>query len=1433
MLRVLSKIGKVRRYFSTNFQKPTSGLFELLRQYEHDKSLIHSNSFLALEKAYEFSELVMLKMEESTELSEKLESSNGPVNATLIKTYFNFRKQYGFNETFLAHILKLMVKQNERGLDFVKIGQDLYGQYLLKSPLFEYILDDIKLLTNDSIEVDLDSFRSIIKSLTQLEYKDNDLIQNIFVKLLKMTNVHNVELAGEDHGQNDYIVKPSLKNYTNILTKESFLDALEKIIKIKNDPGSVKKSYQEIKSYNPEAEEVNFDSLLERLEKLIKNFAGINLDFFHTISSIRNYYFDLKSEDKMKFIKENPNLYLDFLRLEKKLIICGFLMPKDLLDHKNKSPRDLEVIIENFLLKHNVDPDLIAKLISTANANNKSPQIDHNPLIEDSKITNFVKENVYSGILGCMDELFNMSFAKFSAINPEKNYKYPSFKRAFGDTGNVFQDLINQTGPALDQDLMDFNPIVCPEKSVIGHFGYTTIYQNLCQNFDEMLQKFRSDDSPDAVKLENFNIHLLLQTYIISRKARFGDESNQIEEMIIKKLDRGFICSENTIELISENLEFVSDKIFKNYFKSPEVKNIFQNYMKNQIESKENDLSKKISVIFTGIAVSRIIKNDQYVTNLLSLVFVLLSKENMKQIYNSRLKREIPLPSWYIKYLFVFDFAKNGISPEEKETSILFEKAMAKITSYLNIDFENKLNEDPAYHMMYQTLFNLPINDNTFTAQNLLAMRLILPLFPVFILKGQKSAVFLLKSEQHCDSVMTTFHKLFFRRQFGKIDVSFVNIRDFFARENYQKELNFDFKENVVEFIKSLVEIKNSETSFGYFYNLFLSAIETNDHDSKSYHDFASNLTILLQKIKSANDDLIIQKNTQKNVEHFGLFHFYVCYAEKVLKEKFPEKSPNKLLGLKIEIEKTINLFLEKNDILKTSDFQLKNKHFGLEGYNLSDENKPSDIEERPSSKFKISEISEFLNLKVFSLSSYFLIESWRENILKNSSIIQFFETKRTFFNKFSNLKKVILPNTSGRKLKRPEFQLFWEDIVKPSTEFARENAIKYESLARINEDADLTSELKWQISLLNFLYEFRAHKDIASMLLAFVSLPFWQNLFITHETLHQIPNELNKEDNLLNFETSEYSYFFDPKTPVKKEESEYKKLMMSKAELRQKIDELRDEIEVQIPKLFKEANSEKSRARLYDGYFKKKQEYHQLLKKYEKEINPMVSMYDGEYYKDLIFKIEIKKKNETEDKILNENNNENAILTNNEQIRSFGEYLSLDFVAKFKVKLGMKTSNEENKFIDELSKNQIIDFIDSKYPFQSFLAKKQIKEVFSEKDFKFFEEHFPSSNIRDFSQNSISDFLCVFALLIDHNNLKKIQNEAIVSNFMKMYQFPVKNFTEQSLHETLNFHPKNSIRFYVNYLERRKWRDSLKISDTDLEILKDMLTILRCFIKS
>ena len=1410
MIRVLKRITPHRSFSQTTPLKSPKNILDYVKQYRQDKSIIHSRTFQALERVFEFQQTVEFKMQELTFTQQAFSQKQGTVNLALLKQYFDIRKEIGFNENIIAHVLSLIVLQNDRGVDHVSIGNDLFGKFLRNSPLFGYLIDDIKLLTNDSVEVDLDSLKSIINSLAKLEFKDQHLIELITEKLLKLSIIANPTLVNNDNLVAPEYLRPSIGNYNNILSGETLQKALKSILDIKQNPGNVKQAAQTIRKFSLENEN-DMDKILSQLETLMKSFAVLNIDFFHTIDSIREYYFDLKTPEKIKFMQANPDLYLDFLRLESKLVLCGYLMPKHLIGDSSENLEETKMVVDNFLFQQKIDPVFVEQLL-TINA-----KLENKEQIESKfnrlKNTGQVKyEIVYSSLLDCFDELFNLATNKFPAVDSSENYRFESFAKAFGEGSNSFKDTCVKLLGENNKDLLDLNAMTNKQNVVMGHFGYTLTYQYLCTKFNEFMQIVQIVSPANTLKLPQFSFQLLVQAYVISRKSGNSIQSEQLQELISQHCKNYQKITPQILKIIQNNLEQISDSVFREILKSSFIsEDILFEFIDQEMSETNKTLGDQISLLFFGLVCTRVAKGISFKTKLLKLLKGVLTQKTLEDIYNSRLKLEIPLPTSYIKFYFVVDFASTNIDQQDIKLRHLFDKALVRITSYLNIDWENKLTEDPAYRMIFESLVSTSIKHNNVLSQTFVGMNIILPLFPVLILNGHDKIVFLLKSEQYENSIMTKFQGNYFKLLIKATKLSFVNVSHFFATKDFQKQLNFDLRTDLDHFISGLIKSDNyADKRPVDWLNRFVECFDANKEDSAEYKEFVSNALILLTRVQlklSPTVRTMNQKLLKTNLQHLT---FWVSAFEQHMTDHFTHKSIQPFRTLKNDIRGEMELYISK--ILPSeSDISLKNKHFGLEPYSDAHNN-------------SLNFVYDFLNLKAFSRSSYFLVSSWKKELEPTFGTVQFFESGLTFFNKFSQLKKVILPNVLNRKLSKPTFQLFWEQIVRPSSLQARNNSLKYELLANHNQHSIPTDSQKWQISLLNFGYEFRAQENLPEILQQLCQLDFWGKLAVIMTQTDQHLPDNTQNQNKLEFDLSEFAYFFDPRISQQREIGNYKSAMQPKTKLRTDIISLKSKIEQEIPELFKVANSDASRKRLFDEYHSLKQDYLELLKEYQHTIDPTDSVFQDQEFKDLVYKIESASHDQPQ---INHSTPDNAFFDTQDHLRAFVENFLMDFVACYKLSLNLSLTDSEKQLQTKL-KTGTISFFKIGYPKTPLLEFVKLEDVFSETDFKFLSDNFPSAQFQLFKNQSISDFLCILSIFFDHNQIAKLRNEQIIKTHLSKSKNTDSDVLAPALIASLEIFPKNSLRFYQNYLERKKWQSSLIITDEDLTIFKEMLSILQ-----
>jgi hypothetical protein len=164
--------------------------------------------------------------------------------------------------------------------------------------------------------------------------------------------------------------------------------------------------------------------------------------------------------------------------------------------------------------------------------------------------------------------------------------------------------------------------------------------------------------------------------------------------------------------------------------------------------------------------------------------------------------------------------------------------------------------------------------------------------------------------------------------------------------------------------------------------------------------------------------------------------------------------------------------------------------------------------------------------------------------------------------------------------------------------------------------------------------------------------------------------------------------------------------------------------------------------------------------------------------------------------------------------------------VTLYKQSSGTPLTFEETHALETLRPAKI-QLTGKSYSLDINLQSLTLKSILSPSDELFLSFEFPSMRINQFMDCPITDFLCAVAILGDVNNVNQVRNRQLILVESKNLIDSPEEFVDD-LMDTMTVLPRNSLRFYQNYLEAKKWHEAISVSPDDLKIFKEMLTLTR-----
>jgi hypothetical protein len=1440
--RLFSK--RTLRNFSIQ-SKEIKKIADRLQSYQKDKNHVSNHLYYSIEKIYKYDVLVEEKVKHLKNFPENMKDISSSLNADLVREYFKIRLEVGFNESLLAGLLRTLAGQTHRNHDYRELKADIAGPFLLQSPIFKLVVDDIRLLTFEKMEIDLSKLASIVRSLTKLDYKDPALMKKLLDKMMYL--IRNPKSAINELGDNskEQLLQPSLQNYSQILDKSVFKGFLDDIMQIKNEPINANRALKELKRIENEDVE-DLDQLLTRLDSVISNYKTINIEFLNTIMSIRSYYFDLKEEEKLALLKSHPDIYLDFLRLENNLIKCGFLMPRDLLESSSKEDQEsVSLLLENLILEVGADPKFISDLLQL---NDKSTRLsDSNENFSESSIlrdtqnssggiqlaskneqiiqdeaNRFTSDDsyFYARVLEVLESILDNMRSRTSCIDPKDNYRFEGFRYAFNDSGNSIRDVMKDKLGKIPFDPSASFQVIDEEKTNIGHFYFTKAFDICHEISQQLLQDLKTKirESPFNSETDLLDLEGSIRLFLVGQKVLNIDLIKFAEEKVISQLESGAPISIEALQTVARATEHLSHPILAKIINIAGEKNLFNPNVVEKLFKSDDPLSEHINVAFFYYSVLSLSESKDNLAALKKLIFNFASNENLKSIYYFHYKKEIPVTYEYHKLYYVLQFIKEHEKEFSEHSDMKsmtdFEKARIKVNSYLNIDFQYLIQGDPVFAM----IFNKMIETNPETAQNLQDLHLLLdiplPILPPIVFKTPAATHCLVLNlpNENENSVSSAVRRAFLKSRISNSEIQIINIVKFFADNEFYRSMNFDFSQNLDEILKGIWEIKHSNQGAEMkAVEAIFSISSHNLKDSKKLKDQKSHFIKIFSNIERSVSNSQSFDDTKMSIIRKALVFYIKAFLE-VLSREILESQKVELQNLANEIGGKI----PANQLAFCEfPFSFHGKRFSLEKIIKSD---AANVDCR-----------NFINYKTFSDPSYIFIESWRNEIEEYLDPMQFSESVDSFYTKNGRFKKLLLPCVTGRQISRPSFQFFWEELAYSTNKDQKQKVITYETIASLNNYSRLNMRNRWRVSLLNFVYELKTQANLQETLTRIFELDFWKILLKNRNESANAKgiqkNDIENVDPLLTY--SDVEYFINRSIKAKIVASPYEDFMKSKIEIKKSLEYWKDLFEVTLPKLYSLAESDLARQNIHDTYVNAKEKYMEALTAYENDFAVVDSAFNVDYFKDLIMSINSKENEENKDSLTSLNQKTSV----NQDIAAISLENCLKHLIIFKENYGKELNVEEKIFKQKWSETIAHDGI-SDTSAKNITSNWTIGEILSENDCKFFEENFLHSKIENFKQEKFTDFLTMFNLLLNPDSIAVKEASLFVESRLSHSDDSRIEFNANQLTDFIVSPISNVTRFDLEYSLNNIWFKSSRINDSERKILKEMLSVYKSKLK-
>lgn len=1438
IIRLFSKRG-ARQFSVTN--KEVAAMLDMLQNYKRDKSTLNNHFYHSIEKLYKYDTMIKEKIDHLASMPKTIGENSITLNSDIIREYFRIRKEIGFNEELLAGLLRTLAGLKYRNYDYNSLKSDIWGKHLVQSPLFRLVIDDVKLLAYDKMEVDLEQLSSIFNSLTKLDYKEPELTQKLLNKIIYIIKNPRITLNELGDAKKEQLLDTSLQNYSTLVEKNLFKDLLKDILQVKNEPHRATTIISELQALERQEVE-DLDNVLERIETVLDHYKSLNIEFLNTILSIRSYYFDLRQDQKLEIMKKYPDIYLDFLRMENSLIQCGILMPKDLIE--NASPEDQEsltLLMEQMLLEIGADPKFLTQMMQTNPKVVEKAVYDPKStlLLEEGQtkggiqVAPFIKAVVasedpnilandnyfYSRVIEALDSIVDNMRARISCLDEKDNYRFDGFRHAFNDTLDSIKEMAKKKFGKIIENPDEFFSVIDHEKTTLGYFYYGKVF-DICQEVVEelhnlLLTKIR--DNAETCEADLLNVEGCLRLYILGQKSLNDSLSQFAKEKLALQLSKAEPITLEALQVMAKNLEFVSKDILNDIIKLAGVKNLAKPEFVFEFLKSNFSLSDQINSAFFFYTLTRFSGDKESEQAFKEAIFKFATHQNLADIYFFKYRKEIPVTYEYTKLFYIFEFLKKNQSEyaasKVVQNMIDLEKARIKVKSYLDTDFEFTLRGDPVFAM----IFNQLVETNPQIAQNLQDMHSLIDvpfsILPTVISKTQQATNCLILNfpSEAEDSMASEIRRDFIVSRIPNASVNIRNIRKFFQNNQFYINMNFQFAENLDDILKETLLIeKNVSGEEGELINTVFELVKVKENDGHAVQKKKEHLLKVFLTLENSVKNSQEMESTKMTVIRKALV-FYSSVFLNVFKGDLSEKQVSEITKLISAVKNQIPED-KKGDIVFPYSFHGKRFSF-----------------DRPDSLQTRRDHREFLNYKTFSEQGYFLFRNWQIELEEYLDPMQFSQSSDYFYNKNGKLNKTLLPSIDGRQLSRPSFQYFWEELVYTTNKDQKQKIVAYETIASLNNFAKISPENRWKVALLNFAYEFKAKADISDQLDKLFQCDFWNVLLdefaqSTNNSNKSSSNNNSSQNELFNFE--DLSYYLDGKIKPRYRATPYEDFMRSKIEIKKSLEYWKDMFDVTLPKLYSMADSDAAKENIYKAYMNAKHKYLEAMQDYQDNLAVIDSAFNIGYFKDLI--VHIRTSEDEDDRRRNSNSlPKKALINNASDLERLTKNAVLKHLIIFKESQGHELTQKEKLFKNSWKQTVSEQGTDNAFVYSS-LSNVTIREAFSEKDIRFFENNFIHSKIQSFGDQKLSDFLTILNLLLNPELIAVEESRLFVESHLPSVTDSSLKFDSNQLADFIASPISNSSRFDLDYSLNNIWFRSSRISEKEKGIINEMLSVYK-----
>lgn len=1370
MLRKARRILNIRRNQYSLFKKYPQ-LETQLQLYRESQQLINSDDYKQIQKLLRIEYAGIENKFNFEKEGRNLLLTEPDYISSIIDLYFKYRNKYGYSEKLIVSLLKLLFIHSRIHENWTS-GTDIGMNTFYKSEKFLAILKDIRILATHNHLGNYNVSKTVIDNLRGLRYKSFEIVKIFCNKIYyELFNEEYIPGTFDSIESFDKIHADGLiyERLDNILESDQFVGFMNRVINAV-DFKDTKENYQETSENNGNI--IQFEIAMNQVVKTVGNLQEKYLQLFDSICQMRDYYMKLKETEKFNFIKNNPQLYLDFLTLEEELIKAGVIMPKDVVDDKN-SYETTELILEQIIIQNGYEEDYLGQLFKTFGKNNDKKE-SYQQYMNESNLKE--RENIFRLIFTLTDYIaIRTPYSDLTDI-----YSNPRFNDIFERSipKNYHEDFVSKLHYFMDNKYR----YVDMKSLSIANFYYTKPFIFLRDFFFKVLSRLDiENETPRAI----FYINVINKKLMIPQ-----DFKNNLDKQIENKL---------------VNNEFVIDMISTfRYLNSNLIDKLSEKYLNNELlnffESKINDYSIKFSYKILLVQYLALLKLNpkcnNYHKKIDKIIISFVKEENLEYCTNTERKYLIPLSEEKRSVMSILLFIKAEYSEavEQKGLSDKLSNTLQFLYRNRNLDWEAGYYYDPVYVQVFNALQKNYSQESDLTSLCFnYKDELPQDIHPHFLFNnGDKLLGVYLNNPQDSKEEGTLYLKSkivshLFKKKFGiDIEIRNLEIEKCFKNPQYYVDGDFELDQNT----KYIEEIMDRDRSNDI--NKITDHIYRISNNPKNFdHSKKEALNILkfyTDKISKTIDKFGLVDNKLK-IECIVQLRFILNLLAKLSMSNEARTNLNTLSSSLSGLEST-----SENFNLQQSKYAFEGIRLGLSGYK--------------SNSYFAKRGLEILNYRFFKNKNYFVISEWKDELNNVLGPLDYkINEKEYLVTNMSTLDKMLLPKVGGRNIIASEFfSLYWDYKSMGNSE-EKGLSEEMERILKAQNKVSINDKQNYKISLLNMMYQFRTLDNFDQFFNKFFNLPFW-NKFV------EKINEANEgEIESVYSDTIVSNVLFQKNQPI----NIYKEKIEGIKDIKEKLNYYQKLINEIIPQEYANTIESYYKNSLYEYWNKIKEDYFELLHDYKTEFAEEFKTQHKTPFKDVINTLiyQHEESNSVNDQSTNNVHSKGAML------KVFNEILKLFLIktstssdkinslkAKYHEMIGAQTFLEDIHVTDKLHHITI-------------------GELFNEEDYDFFNYYLSHASLKDVKNSSISDLLITLGLMIDKKVVEAYEVKFYVDNVYNvsgsrndLYKTAIINLFDNRI--------SNANRFAHDYAQNYLYQKSLGVNEDDKQKLEEILKIMR-----